>query len=615
MHLGSEYLGDGTCKFALWAPLVKHVAVHIISPKDRIIPLIRDKWGYWYVKLIGLEPGSLYCYQINKEVQIPDPASNYQPYGVHGPSQVIDHNDFQWSDMQWQGIPLEKMVIYELHIGTFTSEGTFDAVIPRIQELSSLGINVIEIMPVAQFPGERNWGYDGVYPYGVQNSYGGVNGLKRLVNSCHEQGIAVILDVVYNHLGPEGNYIWGLGGYFTNKYITPWGSAINYDDAYSYGVREYFTQNVIYWLQEYHIDALRLDAIHAIYDCGVRHILQEISEVVAEFSQRDNRKRYLIAESDLNDPKILLRSSGFSGYGIHAQWSDDFHHSLHSLLTGEKQGYYEDFGSLENLATAYTDTFVFAGNYSTYRKRYHGSEAIGCESSQFVIYAQNHDQVGNRMMGDRFSHLLPFPALKLAAAATILSPYIPMLFMGEEYGETAPFLYFTSHSDARLVEAVCQGRQEEFEAFHTQGEIPNPQAIETMIKSQLNWEQRHQDKQGILWLFYQKLIQLRSQIPALASLDKHKLGVKVIHPQKALRLKRSYGMNKVIYWMNFNQQNITVKEILPNGYWKKLLDSADTQWGGDGSTVNHILIGNIQQELVLGPYSIVLYESQEKMAS
>lgn len=351
-----------------------------------------------------------------------DPASNYQPYGVHGVSQVIDHNDFKWSDMQWQGILLEKMVIYELHIGTFTSEGTFYVVIPRIPKLSSLGINVIEIMPVAQFPGKRSWSYDGVYPCGVENSYGAVDGSKQLINSCHQQRIAVILDVVYNHLGPEGNYLWGLGSYFTDKYKTPWGSAINYDDAYSYGVREYFIQNVIYWLQEYHIDAFRLDAIHAIYDCGLRHILQDMSEAVAEFSQRDNRKRYLITESDLNDPKILLRSPGFSSYGIHAQWSDNFHHSLHSVLTGEKQEYYEDYGSLENIATAYPDTFVFTENYSTHRKRYHGSEPIGCKSSQFIIYAQNHDQVGNRMMVDLFTYLLPFPALKLAAAATIMSP-------------------------------------------------------------------------------------------------------------------------------------------------------------------------------------------------
>ncbi|NRB09253.1 MAG: malto-oligosyltrehalose trehalohydrolase [Richelia sp.] len=606
MHLGSEYLGDRNCNFTLWAPLMEEVAVHLISPENKIIPLQRKTRGYWQGTVTDVEPGSLYFYQLNGQLNRPDPASNFQPQGVHGASEVIDHNSFYWNDFQWRGLPVEKMVIYELHIGTFTTEGTFYSVIPRIPVLRNLGVTAIEIMPIAQFPGERNWGYDGVYPYGVQNSYGGVDGLKRLVDACHQQGIAVILDVVYNHLGPEGNYLWGLGTYFTDKYKTPWGSAINYDDAYSDGVREYFTQNVVYWLETYHIDALRLDAIHAIYDLGAKHILQEMSEAVAEINRRDGKKRYLIAESELNDPKIL-RSSDFGGYGIDAQWSDDFHHALHTVLTGEKQGYYEDFGSLEQLAKAYTQVYVYAWDYSPHRKRYHGSEPKGCKSTQFIVCAQNHDQVGNRMMGDRFTHLLSFSALKLSAAATILSPYIPMLFMGEEYGETSPFLYFVSHSDAGLIEAVRQGRKEEFAVFHAQGEAPDPQAIETMLRSQLNWEQRHQGKQGMLWLFYQKLLLLRAEIPALANLDRHKLEATVIHSAKVLQLKRSYGSNEVIYWLSFNQESVTVKETLPVGNWNKLLDSGDTQWGGDGSVLPQVLSGDIQQKLVLTPHSVALY--------
>jgi maltooligosyltrehalose trehalohydrolase len=624
MHLGSEYLSDCTCNFTLWAPLLQKVAVHLLTAEERIIPLQRDKRGYWRGRVTGVEPGSLYYYQLNGEMDRPDPVSNSQPQGVHGASQVVDHSSFQWSDCasrsaggdrQWQGVPLEQMVIYELHVGTFTIEGTFDAVIPRIDELKKLGITAIEIMPVAQFPGDkpsghgfayRNWGYDGVYPYGVQNSYGGVDGLKRLVDACHCQGMAVILDVVYNHLGPEGNYLWGLGTYFTDEYKTPWGSAVNYDGAYSDGVREYFIQNVLYWLETYHIDALRLDAIHAIYDFGAKHILQEMAEAVAELSQRQGWKRYLIAESDLNDPRIL-RSPDFGGYSIDAQWSDDFHHALHTVLTGEKQGYYHDFGSLEQLAKAYTDTFVYAWDYSPYRKRYHGSEPRGCESSQFIICAQNHDQVGNRMLGDRFTHLLPFPALKLSAAAVILSPYVPLLFMGEEYGETAPFLYFVSHSDEGLIAGVREGRKQEFAAFHSQGEAPDPQAVETMLRSQLNWEQRHEGNQGMLWLFYQKLLQLRAEIPALANLDRHRLKAKVIQPEKVLQLKRDYGKSQVIYWLNFNQQTVTLQDYLPTGNWNKLLDSNDTQWGGTGSSLPQILTGDTQQELVLSPHSVVMY--------
>ncbi|MDJ0736352.1 MAG: malto-oligosyltrehalose trehalohydrolase [Nostocaceae cyanobacterium] len=604
MHIGSQYLGDRTCKFTLWAPLKDEVAVHLVAPEDKIIPMTRDEWGYWQATVKGVESGSLYFYQYDGEDR-GDPASHCQPQGVHGPSEVVDHNTFNWNDHQWQGIPLESMVVYELHVGTFTDEGTFEAVIPRISQLRELGVNAIEIMPVAQFPGERNWGYDGVFPYGVQNSYGGVDGLKQLVNACHQQGMAVILDVVYNHLGPEGNYLWGIGTYFTDKYKTPWGSAINYDSAYSDGVRHYFVENVLYWLEKYHIDALRLDAVHAIYDFGAKHILEEMAEAVTAFSQKQGRKYYLIAESDLNDPRII-RPISKGGYGIDAQWSDDFHHGLHTLITGEKQGYYEDFGSLEQLAKAYTNSFVYGWNYSPHRQRYHGKDAGDCHSSQFVVCCQNHDQVGNRMLGDRLSHLVDFEGQKLAAAAVLLSPYIPMLFMGEEYGETAPFLYFVSHSDPGLIAAVRQGRKEEFAAFHDQGEAPDPQAVETFGKSRLNWELRDQGKHRQMWLFYQKLLQMRREIPALSNLDRNNLQAKVVDSEKVLQLQRKHKDSQVICWLNFDSQAVKITVNLTSGTWNKVIDSAETTWGGSGSQMPQKLSVTSEQ-LIINPHSVVVY--------
>ena len=611
MYIGSEYLGNNSCNFTLWAPLFEEIAVHLLSPQEKIIPLERVEKGYWEGKLTDIEPGTLYFYQLNGETDRADPASNSQPKGVHGPSEVIDHNAFNWNDEQWKGVPLEEMVIYELHVGTFTCEGTFTAIIQRLPDLQELGVNTIEIMPVAQFPGERNWGYDGVFPYGVQYSYGGVNGLKQLVDACHQQGMAVILDVVYNHLGPEGNYLWGMQTYFTDKYKTPWGSAVNYDDPYSDGVRNYFVENVLYWLSNYHIDALRLDAVHAIYDFGAKHILQEMAEAVTEFSQAQGRKYYLIAESDLNDPRII-RSPKVGGYGVDAQWSDDFHHTLRTLLTKEKQGYYADFGKLEQFAKVYRQGYAYTWDYSQFRQRYHGSDPSDCRASQFVVCSQNHDQVGNRMLGDRLTASISFEAQKLAAAAVLLSPFIPMLFMGEEYGETAPFLYFVSHSDPGLIEAVRQGRKSEFAAFHAEGEAPDPQAEETFKRSRLNWELRHQGKHKTLWQFYQQLLQLRRENPVLAKLDCKQLEVSIIEPEKVLHLRRWERDNQVVCWMNFSEEAVKISAELPQGNWEKLIDSADSKWGGEGSNLPQQLSAQTKvtnQELLLNPHSAVFYSN------
>ncbi|MEL6458241.1 MAG: malto-oligosyltrehalose trehalohydrolase [Cyanobacteria bacterium J06621_15] len=610
MHIGSQY-SNNTCNFTLWAPLISKAAVHLVEPVDKVVPLEKDERGYFYGSIADIKPGSLYYYQLDGETDRADPASNLQPQGVHGASEIVDHNSFKWNDEDWKGVPLEEMVIYELHVGTFTEAGTFEAIISRLSDLTELGVNTIEIMPVAQFPGSRNWGYDGVFPYAVQNSYGGVEGLKKLVDACHQQGISVVLDVVYNHLGPEGNYLWGYGTYFTEKYRTPWGSAVNFDDSYSDGVRNYFVENVVYWLENYHLDGLRLDAVHAIYDFGAKHILAEMAEAVAELEQRKNLKYYLIAESDLNDPRII-RSQEKGGYGIDAQWSDDFHHALHTVLTGEKNGYYEDFGSLEQLAKIYNQGFVYTWDYSPHRKRYHGDNPSDCASSQFVVCAQNHDQVGNRMLGDRLTNLISFESLKLAAAALLLSPYIPMLFMGEEYGEKAPFLYFVSHGDPDLIEAVRKGRKAEFAAFHEIDgkEAPDPQAEETFKQSQLNWDKRKTGEHEKLWLFHQKLLQMRKNVPALRNLDRNQLEATVVEPEKILRIQRHHQDSQILCWLNFSSETVNITDNNNSGNWKKILDSSEQTWGGKGSQLPEKLNESNNSELIINPYSVVVYSEQ-----
>ena len=605
MRIGAYYLGDGRCEFRVWAPNAEAATVKIVSPQERILPMQQQEGGYWEVTDEEIQPGTQYFYQLNKGESRPDPASNFQPLDVHGASQVIDHS-FTWNDSNWSGIPLESMIIYELHVGTFTPEGTFEAIISRLKDLQELGVNAIEIMPVAQFPGDRNWGYDGVYPFAVQNSYGGPEGLKRLVDACHQQGIAVILDVVYNHFGPEGNYMSHFGPYFTETYRTPWGSAMNFDDAQSDNVRNFFIQNALYWLRDYHIDGLRLDAVHAIYDLGAKHFLEELAENVADLGEQQGRKLYLIAESDLNDPRVV-RPVESGGYGIDAQWSDDFHHALHALLTEEQTGYYSDFGKCEHLAKAYQDTFVYDWKYSPHRQRFHGNSTGDRPFNQFVICIQNHDQVGNRMLGERLSHLVSFEAQKLAAGALLLSPYIPLLFMGEEYGEDAPFIYFVSHSDPDLIRAVRQGRKQEFAAFHAQGEPPDPESTETFLKSKLNWEKRKEGKHQALWSLYQHLISLRNTIPALVKRERQNMEVGFLEAEKIVWWHRWAEDKQILCLMNFNQSDTTFTPNFSVNDARKILDSAEEKWQGSGSRLPEKLSN--AQELTLRSQSFALYES------
>jgi maltooligosyltrehalose trehalohydrolase len=604
MQVGAYYLGEGRCRFTVWAPFLEDVSVHVVAPGDRLIPMEKNDRGYWEVTASDILPGTHYFYRLDAGTERPDPASHSQAGGVHGPSEVVDHGSFHWEDDSRADIPVGEMIIYELHVGTFTPEGTFDAVIPRLGELHSMGINAIELMPVAQFPGERNWGYDGVYPYAVQKSYGGHGGLKRLVNSCHLQGMAVVLDVVYNHLGPEGNYLRDFGPYFTDKYNTPWGAAINFDDAYSDEVRSFFIENAIYWFGYFHMDGLRLDAVHAIYDMSAVPFLRDLAESVDGFASEEGRSCHLIAESDRNDSTVI-RPREQGGYGMDAQWNDDFHHSLHTLLTGEKTGYYSDFGMTEHLVKAYREGFVYSGQYSVYRKRRQGNSPADRPLSQFVLFAQNHDQTGNRMLGERLSALVSFEALKLAASAVLLSPCVPLLFMGEEYGEEAPFVYFVSHSDPGLISAVREGRKREFGSFGWQGEPPDPQDEATFQRSKIDWEKRETGQQRTLLEFYRTLIRMRRESPVLSSTDKAGLDVKGFEGERVVMMRRRHEGKQVLIIFNFNIAAAGCIVPAATGGWQKILDSADPAWSGPGPSLPAGITPG--QTLTLSPLSVAVY--------
>jgi maltooligosyltrehalose trehalohydrolase len=526
---------------------------------------------------------------------------------VHGPSEVVDPQ-FHWEDHAWYGLPLSRYVIYELHVGTFTSQGTLDAIIPELDVLRELGITAVELMPLAQFPGARNWGYDGVYPFAVQNSYGGPQALKRLVNACHQRGLAVILDVVYNHLGPEGNYIGEFGPYFTSRYQTPWGRGINFDGPESDHARNFFIQNALYWVTEFHIDALRLDAVHAILDHSPRPFLEELALVVKDAAERLNRRIYLIPESAANDAR-LIRARELGGYGLDAQWSDDFHHALHALLTGERTIYYQDFGSLGALVKAFREGFVYAGQYSRFRRRRHGSSSRDLPAERFVVCAQNHDQIGNRMKGERLSQLVPFEQLKLTAATVVLSPFIPLLFMGEEHGELAPFQYFISHSDPELVEAVRHGRRAEFSYHDTAQDMPDPQDEATFYRCKINHALRTEGRHRALFAFYKELLRLRRDRPALSILSKENLEAGSFEREKIFWLRRWAAADQAYLALNFSPAQAALTISLPAGAWRKALDSAEERWEGPGSAVPAELTGGQDIEFSLAPHAAVLFYS------
>ena len=604
LRLGANLMSDGSCSFLVWCPNHPAVTLEIASPHAKTFQMTPLNNSYFHCSVPNVKPGTLYSYILPHGARRPDPASKVQPQGVHGPSQVCT-NAFHWTDSSWQGLSLCETVLYELHVGTFTPEGTFDAIIPRLPALKSLGITTIELMPLAQFPGERNWGYDGVYLFAVQNSYGGRDGLKRLVNACHELGLAVALDVVYNHLGPEGNYLSDFGPYFTDCYGTPWGEAVNFDGPYSDEVRRFFTENALHWLTDFHIDALRLDAIHAIIDVSPKPFLAELGERIDALARRLNRKIHIIAENDRNDSRVILpRESG--GYGFASQWNDDFHHSVHALLTGERQGYYGDFGALEHLAKALHEGYVYSGQYSQFRHQRQGSFSEASTPKNFVNFIQDHDQVGNRAQGERLSQLVCFESLKLAAGLLLLSPFVPMLFMGEEYGETAPFQYFVSHMEESLIKSVRQGRRSEFEKFHWRVDVPDPQSADTFLRSKLHWECRDSGHHQKLLLFYSELLSIRKSSPSLSLSERNECAVSILDPG-CIVVERWHAQDRTVAFYNCEQITGSINPCLSSGVWEKILDSSDKKWDGPGCAAPE-LQGAKALALQLPPRSFALFK-------
>jgi maltooligosyltrehalose trehalohydrolase len=553
--------------FRLWAPNANQVELKIGSD---FFGMTRGDGNWWRAEIPPAKTGIDYAFVLDGGEPVPDPRSPWQPNGIHGCSRTLDHGAFSWTDQRWQAKPLSSAIVYELHVGTFTPQGTFIAAIDKLDYLVDLGVTHIELMPVAEFSGTHGWGYDGVDLYAPHHAYGEPDDLKRLVDATHARGLAVILDVVYNHLGPAGNYLARFGPYFTQRYATPWGQALNFDGAGSDEVRQFFCDNALMWLRDYHFDGLRIDAVHAILDTSAIHFLEQLAGEVADLQAQTDRQLALIAESDLNDPRII-RPREIGGYGMHAQWSDDFHHALHCVLTGERAGYYRDFGSLADLAKALQRVFVYDGRYSAFRRRRHGRPPSGLSGHSFLGYLQTHDQIGNRAKGERSSHLMNGGRLKIAAALVLTAPFIPTLFQGEEWGATSPFLYFTDHDDPELARNVTEGRRREFAAFGwNPEEIPDPQAVETFERSKLKWSEHEAEPHAGLLAWHRRLIELRQKIPSLSDGRLDKVGVSFDENGKWLVVKRG----PVVVACNLNQvtQRVPV-DIDPAS--RLLLTSAD----------------------------------------
>ena len=522
LELGAHVRTEGV-QFTVWAPQAQTVGV-VLPALGKTVALAPGPRNYFSILVPDARAGMDYMFELGQAVHRPDPASRHQPHGVHEPSRVVDPKSFAWSDAHWRGIPAAEYVMYELHIGTFTTEGTFDAAIEKLPYLSELGVTAIELMPVAQFPGELNWGYDGAYPFAPQNTYGGPDGLKRFVNACHNQGLACVLDVVYNHLGPEGTYVADFGPYFTNRYSSPWGAGLNFDHEHSDEVRRFFLDNALHWFTEYHMDALRLDATQSIVDNSPKHFLAELAELCAAEEARLNRPLHLIAESMANDVRVITPLAQ-GGLGIHAEWNDDFHRSLWTAMGGKPVGYFVDFAGLRDLPKAMKEGYVFDGRYSTYLKRRHGNSAAHRPGAQFVIYTQNHDQVANGSQGLRIGTCLDDRRERLSALLLLTAPGIPLLFMGQEYGETRPFNYFVDHSDPQLLDAVRRGRQHEFSEFFSDHPFADPTQKETAQACKLDWQKLNTPVHAQILELHKDLLALRQKHPVLHALDRTRLKV------------------------------------------------------------------------------------------
>lgn len=573
--------GDETL-FRVWAPDVQGLSVHVLSPDERSVEMRPTGDGYHEARAEA-PSGARYVLADSEGRELADPASRWQPDGVHGPSAVFRPSETAWSDDGFRGRELWEYVIYELHVGTFTEEGTFDSASSGLDHIVELGANAVEVMPVAQFPGERNWGYDGVFPYAVQSSYGGPAGLARFVDACHSRGLAVVLDVVYNHIGPEGNVLGSFGPYFTDKYKTPWGPALNVDGPMSDDVRRYCIQNALWWLREFHVDALRLDAVHGIVDTTARPFLLELAEATGALARSTRRRLFLIAESADNDPR-LVRARELGGLGLHAQWNDDFHHSLHGVVTGETNGYYVDYGDIDQLALAVSEGFVFQGQYSRHYRRRHGAPSWQLAPEQLCIFGQNHDQVGNRPRGERPGTYVDVERLRVSAAVLLLSPGIPLVFMGEEYAETAPFPYFVDHGDRELLDAVRRGRAEEMSGIGFGDSPLDPADPQTFEGAKLDVGLKGRGDHARVWATYRGLLELRRSHPAFGRGGREGNFADVL-PGRVLRIARRAGAcpDATLVLCNLGDEPARVEfPDLSRGGWRKLADSASVELGGDG---------------------------------
>ena len=563
--------------FRVWAPRARRVDL-VLRRDERYALDGPDEMGWFSVRVEDAGPGDDYAYSLDGGEPRPDPRSPWQPDGVHGPSRLVDHSAFTWTDGGWRGgIALADAVVYELHVDTFSPEATYEGVIPKLDHLVDLGVTTVELLPVAEYPGRWGWGYDGVDLYAPKSGDGGPEGLKRLVAACHARGLSVIIDVVYNHLGPSGNYLGLYGPYFTDRYGTPWGEAVNLDGPDSDPVREFVIDNALMWLRDYHADGLRLDAVHAIVDTSATHILEELAGRVDELEADLGLPKFLIAESDLNDPRIVADPE-VGGYGMDAQWSDDFHHALHAHLTGERAGYYADFGSVAQLAKALRQAFVYDGSYSPHRRRRHGRTPAGIPLTRFLGYLQNHDQIGNRAHGERSSMLLSDGLLKVAAAIVVLGPSVPMLFQGEEWGASTPFLYFTDHDDPDLGKAVTEGRRREFASFGWDpADVPDPQDPETFRRSKLDWDEMADPRHAGLLDWHKRLIALRRSTQEAAGAAGGDVHVDFDEEERWVVLSRG----RVTVGANLGGERATIS--LPPG--DVVLSSVDDPVVGDGRAV------------------------------
>lgn len=578
MRVGAIY-HKNACEFTVWAPNHKKVQLTLEGGK-RQISMKSVENGYWTTLVEQIEPGILYMYQLGSQPPKPDPASHYQPSGVFGPSMVVDHEAFNWTDMDWHGLELKELLFYELHVGTFTPEGTFNAMLERIKELEDFGVNAVELMPITQFSGLRGWGYDGVFPFGVQNSYGTPDDLKTLVNDCHRQGVAVFADFVYNHIGPEGNCLNDYAPYFVSSRMTSWGPPINLDGPLNAGVRDYFLKNTLHWFRDYHLDGIRLDSILWMQDSSPKHFLQELNQTVQVYAQEAHRQLHMIAETGFNEPKVLTPAEQ-GGFGFDGQWLDDFQHTLFSQLTGEKEGYYRNFTNFEDFLDVLSDAYVYVGKDQAFRRRRPEESYRWIPSWRLVVFCQNHDQVGNRLLGDRLTMLAGFEASKVAAGLVLLSPYVPLLFMGEEYGETSPFMFFSSYEGKELASAIREGRRKEFAGFHWQGEVPDPQSVESFNKSKINWQGRYQGEGQKIAAYYKALIRLRRKVPAFQASEGRYIKSLQNQQGKVLFIEKQRGESKAAVIANLGKEKQDFNFQTEESY-VKVLDSADTMWGGSG---------------------------------